>query len=147
MKEWFEGTVSYEKVDEDGKNKKIKESYLVDALSFTEAEARLIEEITPFINGEFKLKAVKRKDIVELFRDESGESQKWFELEVAFITLDEISGKEKQSKNIMYIQCDGIENVVSEMNKNLKGTMADYLIKSVKETKILDVFEYQEEKQ
>ena len=67
MHNWFECKVSYEKIMEDGKQKKVTEPYLVDALSFTEAEARIIEELTPFISGEFVIKDIKRAKLSEIF--------------------------------------------------------------------------------
>lgn len=67
MHTWFEGKIRYEKVAENGMNKKVTEPYLVDALSFTEAEARLIEEVTPFITGEFTVIDIKRANYSEIF--------------------------------------------------------------------------------
>ena len=61
MHNWFECKVSYEKIMEDGKQKKVTEPYLVDALSFTEAEARIIEELTPFISGEMATASIRSK--------------------------------------------------------------------------------------
>ena len=67
MHTWFECKIRYEKVMENGMNKKVTEPYLVDALSFTEAEARIIEEITPYISGEFTVSDIKRANYSELF--------------------------------------------------------------------------------
>ena len=73
MANWFECKVRYDKMLETGQQKKVNEPYLVDALSFTEAEARIIEEITPFISGDFTVSAVKRTRISEIFYDETGD--------------------------------------------------------------------------
>ena len=67
MHTWFECKIRYEKVMENGMQKKVTEPYLVDALSFTEAEARIIEEMTPFISGEFTVSDIKRANYSELF--------------------------------------------------------------------------------
>lgn len=87
MHTWFECKIRYEKVMENGMNKKVTEPYLVDALSFTEAEARIIEEISPFISGEFTVADIKRANYSELFNDETGD--RWFRCKLQFVTLDE----------------------------------------------------------
>ena len=76
MANWFECRVKYDKMLENGMQKKVTEPYLVDALSFTEAEARIIEEVSPFISGEFSVSAVKRANFSELFFDETGD--RWY---------------------------------------------------------------------
>ena len=97
MHNWFECKIRYEKVAENGMNKKVTEPYLVDALSFTEAESRIIEEITPFISGEFTVSDIKRANYSELFFCEDDEADKWFKCKLYFITLDEKSGAEKKT--------------------------------------------------
>ena len=95
MHNWFECKVRYEKTGEDGLPKKVNEPYLVDALSFTEAEARIIEEIKPFVSGEFTVSNIKRSRIAELFDNPSGD--KWYRAKVNFISLDEEKGVEKKT--------------------------------------------------
>ena len=95
MHNWFECKVSYEKMLENGMQKKVTEPYLVDALSFTEAEARIIEEIRPFITGEFTVTDIKRARLSELFFNENGD--RFYKIKVYFITLDEKSGAEKKT--------------------------------------------------
>ena len=73
MHNWFECKISYKKMMENGMQKKVTEPYLVDALSFTEAEARIIEEIRPFISGEFTVSDIKRDRLNEIFFNENGE--------------------------------------------------------------------------
>ena len=93
MANWFECKIRYDKMQENGAVKKVTEPYLVDALSFTEAEARIIEEMKPFISGEFSVSAVKRSKIAEIFRDDSAD--RWYLVKVAFITIDEKTAVEK----------------------------------------------------
>jgi len=140
MKQWFETTIAYQKEVEDGKVKKVKESFLVDAINFGEAEVRIIKEASQLVSGEFEVDGVKKEGISEVFRNEEGGT--WFKTKVCFVTLDEVSGKEKRTKNIMYVQCMEIDDVIEKLTKDLKGTMADYVITSIVETKILDVFDY-----
>ena len=97
MHTWFECKIRYEKLMENGMNKKVTEPYLVDALSFTEAEARIIEEMTPFITGEFTVSDIKRANYSELFPSEEESADRWFKCKLIFITLDEKSGAEKKT--------------------------------------------------
>ena len=93
MNTWFLTKIRYEKVMENGMQKKVTEPYLVDALSFTEAEARIIEEVTPFISGEFTVSDISRAHYSEIFTSEEDSADKWFAGRLAFTTLDEKSGK------------------------------------------------------
>lgn len=95
MHNWFECSIRYEKVAENGMNRKVTEAYLVDALSFTEAEARIIEEMNPYINGEFTVSGVKRAGYSELFPSEEDAADRWFKCKLFFITLD---GKAERRK-------------------------------------------------
>ena len=137
MNNWFECRVSYDKILENGVQKKVTEPYLVDALSFTEAEARIIEELRPYISGEFSVTVVRRARISEIFFNENGD--RYFRFKVNFITLDEKSGSEKRAACIMYAQACTLKEAIEELEKGMKGSMADYEIASVSETAIMDV--------
>lgn len=143
MHNWFECKVSYEKMLESGMQKKVTEPYLVDALSFTEAEARIIEEIKPFITGEFTITDIKRARINELFFNENGD--RFYKIKVYFITLDEKSGAEKKTAVQMLAQASDIKEAISVLENGMKGTLSDYLIASVAETQIMDVFPFSAE--
>ena len=135
---WFECKVRYDKMMENGTVKKVNEPYLVDALSFTEAEARIIEEMTPFISGEFSISAVKKTKISEIFFDDSAD--KYYMVKVNFITLDEKSGVEKKSASFILTQASDLEGALSRFKEGMKGTMADYDIASIAETPLMDVY-------
>jgi hypothetical protein len=139
---WFECKVRYDKVMENGMNKKVTEPYLVDALSFTEAEARIIEEITPFISGEFTIADIKRANYSELFTNEQDAADRWFKCRLLFITLDEKSGVEKKTATQILVQATDLHDAVKNLDEGMKGSMADYQIASVIETAIMDVFPY-----
>lgn len=143
MQNWFECKVSYEKMLENGMQKKVTEPYLVDALSFTEAEARIIEEIKPFITGEFTVSAVGRKKISEIFFNENGD--RFYLIKVYFITLDEKSGSEKKTAVRMIAQASNLKEAISVLEDGMKGTMADYTIASVSETQIMDIYPFEPE--
>lgn len=137
---WFESKVRYEKTMENGNDKKVVEPYLVDALSFTEAEARTIEEVTPFISGELTIMAIKRASYDETFL---GEGDRFFKCRLAFITLDEKSGAEKKTKSNMLVQANTLQEAKDKVVEQMKATMADYTIEMVKETDIVDVYPYE----
>lgn len=140
MHNWFECKVSFEKVMENGMQKKVTEPYLVDALSFTEAEARIIEEIRPFVSGEFTVTDIKRARLSELFFNENGD--RFYKIKVYFITLDEKSGAEKKTAAQMLAQACTLKEAIAVLEEGMKGTMADYTIASVTETMLMDVFPF-----
>jgi len=137
---WFECKISYEKMMENGVQKRVTEPYLVDALSFTEAEARIIEEMKPFVSGEFIVANIKRARIAELFFNESGD--RYYKFKVFFISLDETSGTEKKTAANMMAQASDIKDAIAVLESGMKGTLADYVIASVSETLIMDVFPF-----
>lgn len=138
MANWFECKVRYDKLQENGAAKKVTEPYLVDAMSFTEAEARITEEQTPFISGEFSVSAVKRTKISEIFFDENGD--KWYLVKVGFITIDEKTAVEKRSYSLILVQASSFKNAYDNFIEGMKGTMADYEIAQITETPLMDVY-------
>lgn len=140
---WFECKVIYEKpVENTAAVKKVPELYLVDALSFTEAEARIIEEMTPFITGTFEVSDIKRAKYNELFFCDEETADRWFKSKVYFVILDEKSGKEKKTANNFLVQAANLKDAVKKLEDGLKNTMMDYYIASMAETAIMDVYPY-----
>lgn len=135
---WFETAVSYDKVQENGTVKRVTEKYLFEALSFTEAEARTIEELTPFISGEFTVKAVKKTKISEIFFDESAD--KYYLVNCGFINIDEKTAAEKRSITQILVQANDFDSAVAAFKEGMKGTMADFDIVSVAEAPYMDVY-------
>ncbi len=140
MYNWFECKVKYDKTLETGVRKLVTEPYLVDALSFTEAEARIIEEIRPFISGEFTVSDIKRVKFSDSFFNETGD--RYYKAKLYFITLDEKSGAEKKSAVNMLVQASELKEAVEIVESEMKKTMIDYTMASVIETAIMDVFPY-----
>ena len=143
MHTWFTCKICYEKTLENGMNKKVTEPYLVDALSFTEAEARIIEEMTPYISGEFTVADVTRARYSELFYAEDASADRWYKVKLGFITLDEKSGSEKKTYTNVLVQAADLRDAVKRLDEGMKGSMADYIIVSVAETAIMDVYPYE----
>ena len=135
---WFECKVKFDKIQENGSVKKANDAYLVDALSFTEAEARIIEMITPYMSGEFTISAVKKTKISEIFWDESGD--RYYMVKVMFITLDEKTAVEKKSASLILVQASDFAGALENFLKGMKGSAADYEIASITETPLMDVF-------
>lgn len=135
---WFETKVRYDRMQENGSVKKVNEPYLVDALSFTEAEARIIEMITPYISGDFSISAVKKTKISEIVFNDAGD--RYFMVKVNFITLDEKSGAEKKSASFILVQDNDLESALNAFNEYMKTSAADFEIASIAETPIMDVF-------
>lgn len=138
MANWFECKVRYDKMQENGAVKKVNEPYLVDALSFTEAESRITEEQAHYISGEFSVSAVKRTKISEIFFNENGD--RWYMVKVAFITIDEKTGVEKKTSNLILVQASSFKDAYDNFLEGMKGTMADYEIQSITETPLMDVY-------
>ena len=134
-------------MQENGVEKKVTESYLVDALSCTEAEARTLKEMEPYIKGEFSISSVKQAKYSEVFFDESDSADRWFKCKVAFITLDEKTGAEKETSTYMLVQASDLRQAIKSLDRGMEGSMTDYLIKSVSETKVMDVFLYNQERE
>ena len=143
--EWFECKVKYDKTMENGLIKQVTEAYLVDALSFTEAERRFLEEIEPFMSGEYMVTDIKRAKIAELFESNDGLADRWFKCKLSFITLDEKSGAEKKTSTNVLVQASDLRDAVKKLDEGMKGSMADYIISSMAETAIMDVYPYSAE--
>lgn len=138
MANWFECKVAYHKMVENGMQKKVTDTFLVDALSFTEAEARVIEEVTPFVSGEMDVASVKKTKISEIFRDDT--TDKWYLVKVAFITIDEKTAQEKRAISQILVAGSNFKGAYDNFMEGMKGTMADFDIVTLSETNILDVY-------
>ena len=140
--QWFETKVRYEKQMEDGLQKKVTEQYVVDALSFTEAEASITEEISSYISGEFDIADIKKASYGEVFFSENDNEDRFFKAKLQFITIDEKTEKEKRSNVYYLVQASTFQQAVNHIEEVLGGTMIDYVIASLAETQVMDVFEH-----
>ena len=144
---WFECKIRYEKVMEDGLQKKVNENYVVDALSFTEAEKRIMEEMSSYISGEFTIKDIKIAPYKEIFFSDDELADRWYKAKLEFITIDEKTEKEKRSAVNYLVQAGTLKGAVGNIESVMGTTMIDYVIASVAETKLMDVFEYGKQEQ
>ena len=139
---WFECKIRYEKVMEDGLQKKVNENYVVDALSFSEAEERIMEEMSSYISGEFDVADIKKAAYKEIFFSDDDMADKWYKAKLQFITIDEKTEKEKKTSVYYLVQAGTFESARRNIDDVMGGTMIDYVISSVSETAVMDVFEY-----
>jgi len=142
---WFECKIRYEKAMEDGLQKKVTEQYVVDAISFSEAEKRITEEMSAYISGEFEITDVKKAQYKEVFFDDAEMSDRYYKAKLVFITIDEKTEKEKRSNVTYLVQAATLDGAVKNINEVMDGTMIDYEKSNIAETKIMDVFEYKKE--
>lgn len=147
MSKWFETKVEFEKTIDDGSQKKVKEAYTVDALSFTEAEERITEEMSAYISGEFNVKNIAEASYKEIFFSDLASADKWYKAKLQFITLDEKTDKEKRSNVYYLVQAGSFMQAVKNIEEVMGTTMIDYVISSVTETAIMDVFEHNAKKE
>ena len=143
MYNWFECRVRYEKMLESGMQKMVTEPYLVDALSFTEAEARIIQEITPYMSGEFTISNIKRVKFAESFFNDHGD--RYYRMRLFFITINEKTGTEKKTSVNMLVQASTLKEAVEITETEMEKSMVDYSIASATESPIMDVFPYSAE--
>ena len=142
---WFECKIQYEKMMEDGLQKKVVETYTIDALSFSEAEERIIEEMSSYISGEFDVTDIKKAAYKEIFFSDEEMADKWYKTKLQFITIDEKTAKEKKSSVNYLVNAGTLNGAVKNIDEVMGGTMVDYVISSVAETSLMDVYEYGKE--
>ena len=142
---WFEAKIQYEKVMEDGLQKKVVEQYVVDALSYAEAENRIIEEMSAYIGGEFEVKDLKKAPYKEIFFDDQAQADRYYKAKLEFITIDERTEKEKRSRVTYLVQASDLHRAMKNVDEVMSGTMIDYEACCIDDTKIIDVFEYKKQ--
>ena len=139
---YFECSVKFRKTDEEGVNKLVTESYIVSALSFSEAESNINEQMKVYVGEDFKIVNIKLTNYSEIATFE--DTDKWFKSKISLLYFDEENGKEKKSNTYMLVQANDAKNAYDNTIATLKGTISDFTIPSVSETKIVEVFEYKE---
>lgn len=138
---WFEAVANYPKQMEDGSQKKVNETYVVDAMTCTEAESKVKKELMPYTSGELNVKSTKTASYSEIFFSDREKDDKWYKAKLVFITLDEKSGKDKRSNITYLVQADNFVSALKNVQEVMGGTLIDYEISCIQETKIMDVFD------
>lgn len=142
---WFECKVKYLKVDQNGKERNVTETYLLDAMSFTEAEARIIAELETMVRGEFSVTDIRKSKIAEVFPFENGEW--WYRATINLVTIDEEAGKEKRLRTLYLVQADDIAEALQRLEQSLSFLLVPYVTSALAVSTIVDVFPYQPGKQ
>jgi hypothetical protein len=140
MNTWFECKAKYVKIDENGREKKVNEAYLLDAVSFSEAESRIYKELETMVSGEFTVTKIAKTNVAEIIPSEDGD--RWFKAKVSFITIDEEKGKEKRTAQYVLVLAKTVRDAYEKVVENMQGMMADFEINAVNESLIMDVFPY-----
>lgn len=143
MNNWFECTAKYVKMDENGREKRVAETYLLDAVSFGEAETRMYKELETMVSGEFSVSKIQKSNISEIIPSNIGD--RWFKGKVSFIIVDEETGKEKRTVQNVLVFAETVEQADKNIKEAWDGIMAPFEITAIIESKILDVFPYVEE--
>lgn len=140
---WFETKVQYDKIMENGLEKKVTEQYVVDAMSFTDAESVIIKEMKPCISGDFFVKAIKRAAFGEVLFSDNDTDDRYFKAKVQFISIDEKTEKEKRSNVVYLVQAANIDVARNYIKEHFEHTLIDYETVQLADTPILDVFEHE----
>lgn len=140
---WFETKIQFEKTMDDGLQKKVREQYVVDALSFTEAEKRITEEVSSYISGAFDVTDIKKATYKEIFFSDEATADRWYKAKVQFISIDEKTEKEKRTNVYYLVQAATLQGALKNVDEVMGATMIDYAIAAISETAVMDVFEYQ----
>lgn len=140
---WFTTKVRYQKTQEDGTEKVVSETYVVDALSFTEAESSIIDEMSVYVSGEFHVAGITKAAFGEVFFSDVDDDDKWYKAKLSFITIDEKTEKEKRSTANYLVQAKSLARALRYVDEEMGKTMNDYEVVALSETPIMDVFEHQ----
>lgn len=140
---WFEVGIRYRKTQEDGSEKAVTERYAVDALSFTEAESAITEEMEAYISGEFKIKSEAQANYGEVWFSDNDDDDKWYKAKLSYIAIDERTEKEKRTNITYLVQAKSMHRALKNIDEVMGKSLADCEVVGLQETKVLDVFEHQ----
>lgn len=144
MKTWFVCNVKYNKEDERGNIKKITQSYLVDAVSFTEAEKRIYEELESIISGDFNITGIARSNYADVFHYDDADT--WFKCKVTYQTVDEDNGKDKKVTNYMLVSANNAKQAYERIEESLSTMIVPFEIPVVQAYQLNEVFVYDSQK-
>ncbi len=142
MQTWFESKAKYMKVSESGKEQMVTENFLLDAVSFTDAEARMIWQLQQLVRkNEFSVVDIKKSKIAEIFSYDTGEW--WFKVTINLVTVDEEAGREKKIRTFYLIMADDINEALKRLDESLSYLVIPYVVSAIAVSTIVDVFPYE----
>jgi hypothetical protein len=142
MKIWFLCKVKYQKEEEDGRVKNLTEPYLVDAMSFTEAEARIYEKLGSVIRGDFQVTHISKTNIIDIFHYDDIDI--WHKCKITYTVADE-SGKEKNIRNFMLVSAKDVKQAYDRIYESLSNMLVSFRVPEIVESPIIEIFPYDEE--
>lgn len=143
MRTWFLCKVKYAKENEEGLLKNISEQYLVDAVSFTEAEAILYDRLASQIRGDFQVTGISKSNIVDVFH--YAESDIWYKCKISYLVADADSGKEKKVNQYMIVTADDVKNAFDRIQESLSNMLVSFRIPDIVESPIMEVFPFEKD--
>jgi len=133
---WYTVKVKYTKTLEDGKIKRVTEPYLLNAASFTDAEARAHEEVGATVRGEFDVVSISRTDVHDIFSDDDADT--WYKCKVTY--EDVVDDKPKKISNNYLASGESVKTADAKVKEGLSSLMLDFKVDSVILTPIVDIF-------
>lgn len=142
---WFEAKVKYVKVGEDGRERKVSEMYLLDAMSYTEAESRIVSEMEMIVKGDYYIPSLKKSNITEVVTSEDERDDRWYKAKVAIVDAEEVSGREKRSFQYYLVAASDTNRALENLNKALATFVVPWEVASIADTQFMDVLPYEED--
>jgi len=141
MQTWFESKVKYVKVSQSGNEQMVTENFLLDAVSYTDAETRIIKQMQQSVKGgEFAIVDIKKSKIAEVFPFENGEW--WYKATINLVTVDEEAGKEKKMRAFYLVMADDIQEALNRLDESLSFLVIPYVVSAITVSTIVDLFPY-----
>lgn len=141
MNTWFTVKVKYTKQLEDGRLKRVTEPYLVDATTFTDAEARMYEEIGQSVTGEFIISGISRVDYADVFYYE--DSEDWYKCKMSYVSVDADEGKEKKITSNILVTASSVKEAFERVMESMSDMMVSFDIPAITLTNLVDVLPYE----
>lgn len=142
---WFEAKVKYMRVGEDGRERKVSEMYLIDAMSYTEAESRTVSEMETIVKGDYYIPSLKKSNITEVVTSEDERDDRWYKAKVAIVDAEEVSGREKRSFQYYLVAASDTNRALENLNKALATFVVPWEVASIADTQFMDVLPYEED--
>lgn len=143
MRTWFLCKVKYAKENEQGLLKNVSEQYLVDAVSFTEAEARIYDMLGSVIRGDFQVTNISKSNLVDVFFYDDIDI--WYKCKVSYVVADADSGKEKKVTQYMLVSAHNVKEAYERIHESLNNMLVTFVVPDINESPIVEIFPYEKD--
>ncbi|HQN93061.1 MAG TPA: DUF4494 domain-containing protein [Prolixibacteraceae bacterium] len=140
MQTWYECKVKYMKLDQSGMEQNVNDNYLIDAVSFTDAETRIFEIMKEITRGDFQVVNIRKSNITEVVSKNDGEW--WYKAKINLVTIDEEKGKERKITNYILVMANDIHDALKQLDEGLSYMLVPYATTAIQLSTIADVFPY-----